>query len=342
MLHQLRLIFLPISWVYGSITWLRNKLYDKNVLSSYEIPVNSICVGNLSMGGTGKTPHVAFFTEYLFNDFSNIAILSRGYGRKTKGLLEVQEDDDASNVGDEPLFYKNKFGCRVKVVVCEDRKNGVEFILDQHPKTDLIILDDAFQHRKVKARTNVLLTDFSHLYSSDFVVPAGNLREFRSGRKRADMVIVTKCPENCSEQEQYKIIRKLKVDKENVLFSRIAYGEIRGFENQELPKATNALVVTGIAKPKPLIEHLSNDYKMEHMRYNDHYAYTPKDIEDISRKFNTFAQQDKIVISTEKDFMRFKKMNIDGIENWFYQSITIEFENQKKLNQLIDQYVRKI
>lgn len=341
-MNSLRLLLLPFSWIYGCITWIRNKLYDLNIFSSYEIPVNSICVGNLSMGGTGKTPHVDFLTRLFLTEGKQIAILSRGYGRQTKGYLEVTEKLNSTDVGDEPLSYKLKYGNKITVSVSENRENGIKQILKQYPKTNLIILDDAFQHRKVKANTNIILTDYRKLFSKDFVVPAGNLREFRSGKKRGDIIVVTKCPTNISNDEKLKSIKSLAVDKENVLFSSIQYGELVGFKQQELTPSKNALVVTGIASPTPLINHLEKSYNIEHLKYNDHHAFSPKDIEEISRKFNTFAQEDKIIITTEKDFMRLKDIGVSNPENWYYQSITTMFENQEKLNDLLNRYVRRI
>jgi len=254
------------------------------------------------MGGTGKTPHVDFLTHLFLTEGKQIAILSRGYGRHTKGYIEVTEKLNSTDVGDEPLSYKLKYGNQIKVFVCESRENGVKQILEQYPKTDLIILDDAFQHRKVKASTNILLTDYKKLFSKDFVVPAGNLREFRSGKKRGDIIVVTKCPVNISEAEKVNIIQSLGVDRTNVLFTSIKYGNLVGFKQQEFNSSKNALVVTGIASPQPLIKHLEKSFNIEHLKYNDHHAFSPKDIEEISRKFNTFAQEDKIIITTEKDF----------------------------------------
>ena len=182
---NLRLLLLPFSWIYGSIVSLRNLLFDLNILKSYTIPKKSICVGNLSVGGTGKTPHVDLITLQLIDNQLNTSILSRGYGRNTTGLIEVNTTSKASEVGDEPLFYKTKYEDEIRVVVAEKRKLGVDYILNKYPKNDVIVLDDAFQHRAVKAGFNILITDYSHLFCDDFVLPAGNLREWKKGKKKS-------------------------------------------------------------------------------------------------------------------------------------------------------------
>lgn len=339
-----RILLLPFSWIYGTITALRNLFFDLGVFKVYTIPVKSICVGNLAVGGTGKTPHVDLIAKTFVSQGKKVAILSRGYGRSTKGVLEVQTFSKANEVGDEPLFYKLKHKEKIKVVVAEKRKLGVEFILANYPDTDLILLDDAFQHRAVKAGLNIIITDYSQLYSNDFVLPAGNLREFRIGRKRADAVIVSKCPENLSSKEKTQISEQLKFNNEAVFFSNIQYDELIGFaENQEIT-TKKALVVTGIGNPTPLLNRLKERFEIEHLKFGDHHKFTTSEIEQIQQKIDTFASVDGIVITTEKDFMRLK--DFDQLSNsknkWYYQSISTKIDELEKFNLLIEKYVNEI
>ncbi len=221
---KVRKLLYPFSLLYGSVTYLRNKFYDKGFFKShsYEIPV--IAVGNLSVGGTGKTPMVEYLIELLKQD-RKVATLSRGYKRSSKGFHLLQGSETAAEVGDEPLQFKNKFP-EVLVAVDESRSHGIEQLLQNSTPPDLILLDDAFQHRKVKAGLYILLTPYQKLYSNDLVLPAGDLREPKAGAKRADIVIVTKCPENFSEKEEKKVASKLKLqERQQLYFSSINYSE---------------------------------------------------------------------------------------------------------------------
>jgi tetraacyldisaccharide 4'-kinase len=339
----LRKLLWPFSLIYGFIAFLRNKCYDLDIFDTFLIPNKSICVGNLSVGGTGKTPHVAFLAEYLFQK-KETAILSRGYGRKTQGFINVNEKSSAEQVGDEPLFYFTHFKNKVHVAVCEKRKIGVLELYKLFPSNELIILDDAFQHRAVKAGLSILLTDFNTPFSSDLVLPAGNLREWRLGKKRADCVIVTKCPSELTELEKKTVAINLGVQREKVYFSTIEYGELIPLQLQvEDPKSV--LLITGIANPKPLIRHLKSKYAVEHLQYDDHHAFTKEEIDKIHQKFDTFASGEKIILTTEKDFMRLKDFKTEWNLNaypWYYQPITVKIDNEKQFKTLIDQYVNTI
>ncbi|MFM7668645.1 MAG: tetraacyldisaccharide 4'-kinase, partial [Bacteroidota bacterium] len=205
----LRYFLFPFSLIYGLITEIRNNLFDSKILSSQEHSVKTIAIGNLSMGGTGKSPVTLYLTALLSGTF-NLAILSRGYGRKTKGFKWVEFDSLASDAGDEPLMFKTIVGEKIPVAVCEDRNSGVENIRLTYPKTELILLDDAFQHRKIKPGFSILLTKFDNPFFNDFVVPAGKLRENRSGAKRADVILVTKCPNSLSITQKNEFQLQLK------------------------------------------------------------------------------------------------------------------------------------
>lgn len=341
---SLRILLLPFSWIYGVVTAIRNLFFDIGIFKVYPIPVKSICVGNLAVGGTGKTPHIDLLSNLFLQQDKKIAILSRGYGRRTKGVLEVTTDSNADEVGDEPLLYKLKYKEKIKVVVAEKRKLGVEFILSNFPETDLILLDDAFQHRAIKAGLNIILTDYSRLYSDDFVMPAGNLREFRSGRKRADIVIVSKCPTDLSKEEKDQIKQDLKFNQSAIFFSNIQYDELVSFTETKEIKNKKALLVTGIANPTPLLNRLKKDFQIEHLKFGDHHAFTIAEIEQIQQKIDTFAPADGIVITTEKDFMRLKDFNqiSESKINWYYQSISTNIDELEKFKLLIEKYVDEI
>ena len=343
-MQKLRLILLPFSWIYGFVTFLRNLFYDVEIFKSYLIPKKSICVGNLAIGGTGKSPHVSYLVN-LLKENTKISILSRGYGRTTKGFILANENSKGTEIGDEPKMYLSQFHPNVNVIVCEKRAEGVQKINSLFPDNDLIILDDAFQHRAVKAEINILLTDYSSLFSSDFVIPAGNLREWRIGRKRAKWIIVTKCPENISELEKQSIARKLKFKIENIFFSSIVYGKLISFDQKPLPDFKNILIVTGISNPSPLINHLSNEFTIKTMKFPDHHNYTIADIDRIHQNFDTFASESKVIITTEKDYMRFSEMISKTKMNdypWFYQSIEVKIDREDIFNNLVKQYVDTI
>jgi tetraacyldisaccharide 4'-kinase len=342
-MHALRKLLWPFSLVYGFITLMRNKCYDWGIFKSYVIPEKSICIGNLSVGGTGKTPHVAYLAEFLKDQFET-SILSRGYGRKTKGFLLVNPNNSAEQVGDEPLFYASIFNKNVHVAVCEKRAEGVQELQQLFPSNQLIILDDAYQHRAVKAGLNILLTEFNVPFSSDLVLPAGNLREFRSGKKRAQIVIVTKCPKEIGDADKMRLANSLKVKTETLFFSEIVYAPIKAF-GQERSSIKKVLLVTGIANPSPLFAEIAQKYDVEHVKFGDHHAFTKQDIEEIHQKFDTFACKETIILTTEKDFMRLKAVSASWkLDNypWYYQPITVKIDNENTFKTLINQYVNTI
>lgn len=339
-MHLVRWLLYPVSLIYGSVTFLRNKCYDWGICKSYSIPGKSICVGNLSTGGTGKTPHVAYLTDFLKEE-KNTAILSRGYGRKTTGFLWVKLESRSTEVGDEPLFYARKFDTRVNVAVCEKRAEGIQRIQREHPNTELIILDDAYQHRAVQAGFTILLTDHNQPFYKDHMLPTGHLREWRIGKKRADCVVVTKCPAETDESSRKEIVSRIGIGSEKVFFSHIAYGQIVPLL-LEVDEPANVLLVTGIANAAPLLRHLTPHYNVEHLEYPDHYTFSASDIRAIHQKFDTFAGEPKIILTTEKDFMRLKdrvqEWKLDQYP-WYYQPITVQIEEEEKFKALINSYV---
>jgi tetraacyldisaccharide 4'-kinase len=342
-MNLIRFLLFPFSFIYLGITSTRNLLYKLGIFKTSIIPKKSICVGNLSVGGTGKTPHVSYLADFLSQTVET-AILSRGYGRKTTGFLWVKPNSKASDVGDEPMFYVNRFKEKVHVAVCEKRAIGIQQIQTLFPKNELIILDDAFQHRAVKAGLNILITDFSKPFYDDYLMPVGSLRESRAGKNRADIIIVSKTPNDCTETTKNQIVEKLKFNPNSVFFSRIKYAEIQPFGKQ-IHSFTKVLLVTGIANPKPLLKHISKYYEVEVIKFGDHHAFSKVDIQRIHQKFDTFAHEETIILTTEKDYMRLKDFSSDwNLQNypWYFQPITIEIENEEKFKNLINQYVNTI
>lgn len=296
-MNLLRKILFPFSLLYGGITALRNYFYDAGWWESrtYDTPI--ICVGNLSTGGTGKSPMIEFLIDFLRKDF-RIAVLSRGYKRKTKGFREVLLTSTAEEVGDEPLQFKQNFS-ETTIAVCADRRTGIEKLA---PKADVILLDDAFQHRKVKASTYILLTPFNDLYCNDYVLPTGNLREFRKGADRADIILVTKCPEGVSYAKLQQIEQQLKVkDYQKIYFSKIGYDDFIFGPSETLPlqylQNKKFTLVTGIANPTPLIDFLKRkEFNFTHEKFPDHHHFSDSEI--------TKLKKNDIILTTEKDYMR--------------------------------------
>ncbi|CAM3058608.1 tetraacyldisaccharide 4'-kinase [Flavobacterium frigoris] len=297
----LRKILFPFAVLYGFITGIRNFLFDHGILKSYSFEVPIIAVGNLSAGGTGKTPQIEYLIRFL-GDKYNVATLSRGYKRKSKGFILADATSNAEVLGDEPFQFYTKFK-HIQVAVDADRKNGIEQLLSQKQKPELILLDDAYQHRKVKAGLYILLTSYGELYSDDFILPTGNLRESRNGANRATIIIVTKCPSNLSVAEQNSIKIRLKIaNNQELYFTSIEYDEFV-YSDEDQIKVTDLvgrdkLLLAGIAKPASFFAYLqaANDVTMD---FPDHHHFSEKDILDIKNK-----SINKIIITTEKDYVR--------------------------------------
>ena len=340
----LRWILFPVALIYGVITFLRNKCFDFGIFKSYNIPDKSIIVGNLSVGGTGKSPHIDYLIQHFLTEGVSLSTLSRGYGRKTKGVIIAAISSIPEEIGDEPTQYKSRYSDRIQVVVAEKRVEGVKRIQEEFPTNKLILLDDAFQHRAVKAGLNILITPFNDLFSHDFMLPTGNLREWQSGKKRSDIIIVSKTPKGCSEQEKERVKDSLSSGIIPVFFSSIAYGKLVSFNDFKTDDIENALIVTGIVNPTPLIEYWKTKANIEHIAFPDHHNFTQKDITLIHEKFGTFASRNKVIITTEKDYMRLRGFSEVKDENfaWHYQPITIDIDNQPTFKKIINEYVRKV
>lgn len=306
-----------------------------------------INVGNLSMGGTGKTPHVEFLIRLLKNDF-NVATLSRGFGRKERGFKIANASSTAASIGDEPLQYYKKFGEAITVAVEANRVLGAMDLCLARPDTNLILLDDAYQHRAIHAGLNILLTAYNAPFYSDYILPVGNLRESKRGMKRADIIIVTKC-KNFDELNEDEIINKIKpLPNQSVFFSKVNYGPLYHLFTAEIKTEMSGqkiILVTGIANPQPLVDFLNVQTEiLHHFNFNDHHVFTDKDIAEIHNKIGKFAVDNPIIITTEKDAMRLiNHSSTKEIEKqpWFYQSIAIELNDEESFNKLIIEYVKK-
>lgn len=334
----LSILLFPLSLLYGIVTYIRNKLYDLEILNSVEFNLPVISVGNLNIGGVGKTPHVEYLIR-LLKDYKT-ATLSRGYKRNTSGFVLADDLSTIYDIGDEPLQYKNKFS-DLLVAVDEKRVRGVRNIVKSNPETKVILLDDAYQHRAVKPGINILVTDYSKMYINDVVLPSGRLREWAIGSKRADIIIVSKTPSILSPLD----IRRIKEDLnpepyQEIFFSYTKYGELIPFTEAasknciEKPKSLSVLLVTGIAKPQPLYYHIKDSFnEVEHLKFQDHHNFSVADIETIKTSFNNLYGNNKLVITTEKDLMRLSlpkiKEQIDELP-FFYLPIEVCFHGKDK------------
>ena len=345
----LKILLLPFSFIYWLVTAVRNNLYDFGVFPSKEFDFPVICIGNLSVGGTGKTPH----TEYIINLLANkykIAVLSRGYKRKTKGFRILETSDTAETVGDEPLqiFLKNK---DIIVAVDEKRYRGIVNLRNLEQRPDIILLDDAFQHRRVKAGLNILLTDYSKPFTDDFILPSGRLRESKRGSKRADLIVVTKSPGVLSPLEIRRITSIINPEAyQKVFFSFIDYLSLNPLNTKakSLVKLKDSLsnnsvlLVSAIANPKPLKLYLKRYAKeVKSINFNDHHQFEASDYAKIKKSFDEIFSQNKSIVITEKDAVKFNLSQFDNIPV-FCIPISINFheKEEESFDEEIENYVR--
>ncbi|HZK09289.1 MAG TPA: tetraacyldisaccharide 4'-kinase [Bacteroidales bacterium] len=339
----------PFALLYALVLMLRNKAYDWGLLRSKRFDVPVISVGNLSMGGTGKTPHVEYLIELLKDEYQP-AVISRGYKRKSRGFVMAAPQSTSMDIGDEPLQISRKFP-EIKVAVDGNRVRGIRQMLQKHPSTDVVLLDDAFQHRAVKSGLSILLTDFHNLYAEDYPVPVGTLREFRSGAHRADIIIVTKTGRTLSPITVRRLDELLKPrPHQQLFFSYISYGPLTPLPGStaELPeeKVSSVLLFAGIANTYPLKEHVMKISNYQEMiEFSDHHHYTQKDYEKIRKQFEDIFVKNKIIITTEKDAMRIAIPQIPELLAdlpVFYIPIEIKIhtEFRKSFNEQIRNYVR--
>lgn len=331
----LRTLLFPLAIVYGIVTAIRNFLFDVGILKSYSFPLPIIAVGNLSVGGTGKTPQIEYLIRLLSRKY-RVATLSRGYKRQSQGFLLADASVNAAILGDEPFQFFQKFSA-IQVAVDADRKNGIEQLLSQKCIPEVILLDDAYQHRKVKAGFYILLTAYGDVYANDYLLPTGNLRESRSGAQRAAIVVVTKCPKNLSTSEQIRIKNQLNlVDNQQLYFTFIDYEDsvyskglkVKLADLGDEPK----LLLAGIAKPESFFEHIkeAND---ECLTFPDHHHFSESEIATIQKQ-----AKGRKIITTEKDYVRLKDSILS--EQLYYLPIRSSFiSDEKEFDQIILDYV---
>lgn len=349
-MNIVRVLLFPFACLYGLITQIRNKFFDWGIIPSKSFNMPVISVGNLSYGGTGKTPHIEYLIRLLHKEFK-VATLSRGYGRKTKGFVLANEFSSYQEIGDEPLQYSQKFK-KIDVAVDECRRRGIKLLSNLKPDLNSILLDDAFQHRYVKPGLSILLTDFHKLYVNDYPMPTGTLREFRRGAKRADIIIVTKTNSVFSPITKRRITNLIKPCKhQSLYFSYIKYSHkvaLTDFvENPEKKKYNTIILFTGIANSYPLQEHLRN-YCSELiiLDFPDHHQYNVSDLEKIKTTYLDVFSKNKIIFTTEKDAMRLIKTDLfEKIKHLpiFYIPIEIKFHlgGEKGFEKQIVDYVKK-
>jgi len=345
-LRSFRLLLFPMALLYGLILKVRNYLYDRDVLKSTSFNIPIINVGNLSVGGTGKSPMVDYLVSLLKNTFQ-VATLSRGYKRRTKGYILAGENSSAVEIGDEPMqFYLRHH--EIAVAVGEERIEAVPQLLYDRPATEIIILDDAFQHRAITPGYNILLTDYNNLYTRDFYLPTGDLRDNISSASRAELIIVTKCPHDLSAEMAKQLEAEISpLPRQHLFFSAITYGllyHIVSLTPRTFSKNTEVLLVCGIANPEPLTTYLNEQTSSyDAMYFKDHHIFSIDDLRDIRNRFENIQVSDKIIVTTEKDAVRLVKFRQELKDLPFFVlpiSIGFLFEGKDRFNDLIINFIR--
>jgi tetraacyldisaccharide 4'-kinase len=346
-----RILLFPFSLLYGIAVIFRNLCYDWRIFKVHKFKTPIISVGNLVAGGSGKTP----FIEYLIKLISpehRVATLSRGYGRKTKGFILVSETANASLIGDEPMLYHTKYK-NVLVAIGEKRAEAIDKLINLQPKPDIILMDDAYQHRSVKPGLNILLLEFNSLFGTNFLLPAGNFREPFFYRNRADIFIVTKTPASLDEHKRRKAVRIINpAHQQRVWFSYVQYMDIKPAHhhapvNFNIDKKTKILLLTGIANPLPLKAYVEKTFTLSRLlRFADHYDFNETDLKRIRKVFENISGEQKIIITTEKDYMRLMKENLKPIvETLPIYTLPIEIKflhsDTEAVANAILEYVRK-
>jgi tetraacyldisaccharide 4'-kinase len=348
----LKIVVWPVSFLYGLITLMRNRLYDWHILKEQKFETHTIGVGNLSVGGAGKTPLVEYLLKLLIKENVKTATLSRGYKRKTKGFVLADTTSSAYDIGDEPLIYKSKY--KTLVAVDANRVRGLEKLEALGLEApEVVVLDDAFQHRAVKCGLTILVTDYNNLYVNDGMLPSGKLREYKTGMVRADMIIVSKTPDNLNAVELRQISKDIHpLAHQRVFYSYLKYGELYSITNREETIDTlndlyryRIISFAGIANAKPMVKYLK-EYASDvvHLPFADHYDYQTKDLEEIEAYYTSFEGGNKIIVTTEKDFMRLKNEPLWQLAqrlNIYILPVEVTFKDkEEEFDQLILKYVR--
>jgi len=353
----LRILLLPLSIIYGIAVYIRNRLYDYNIFTSKSFRLPIISVGNITVGGTGKTPHIEYLTELLKNEF-RVATLSRGYKRKSKGFQFVTEDSSSRMIGDEPLQVKTK-NPDITVAVDANRVRGIKKLRNTLENLDVVLLDDAYQHRKVNANLSILLINYNKPIYKDFILPTGNLREQALEKKRANIIIVTKAPYDLQPIQRRLMLSKIKpFPYQKVFFTTLEYGKprpvfdlsdaVNNNGNELWDDELSVLAVTGIAEPK-LFEKYISEYISKNIysvNFADHRIFSSSDIEKIKKRFDSIKSDKKIILTTEKDAVRLRENRHIDYElkaKLYYIPIKVKFLNNRTddFNKQIIEYVRK-
>jgi tetraacyldisaccharide 4'-kinase len=343
--NLIRLILFPVSFVYGVITWLRNILFDWRILPSKSFDIPIISVGNLSVGGTGKTPHIEYLIRLLGKE-NKVAVLSRGYKRDSKGFIIADENSTTVEIGDEPCQFNRKFK-NIIVSVDEKRKRGITNLLKQATPPGIILMDDAFQHRSVKPGVSILLTDFHNMYTHDYMLPTGSLREFRVGAKRADIIVVTKTSKVLSPITRQSFQEEIKPKPhQKILYSYLDYGPLMRIKGIDFipdgrKRYNTIMIVAGIANTYPLEFHLKNFCdEIKLLKFPDHHSYNQKDIVKIMEVFDGIITQNKIIVTTEKDLMRISRPDyLNTLQQYPVCYIQIEIIFHKEDKPVFDKYI---
>jgi tetraacyldisaccharide 4'-kinase len=347
LLKPIRILLFPFSLVYAFAVKVRNWCFDKKLLSSASFNLPIICVGNLAAGGTGKSPMVELLIRVLKDKYP-VAVLSRGYKRKTRGYALANDATTALDIGDEPMQFHTKFP-DVTIAVGEERIVAIPQLLHDRPETKVILLDDAFQHRSVRAGLNILLTDYSNLFTRDWWLPSGDLRDAPSSYKRADIIVVTKCPESLSDEERRAVVAEIgPLAQQQVFFSSIQYGaphKIVGSGGVVINESVEVLLVTGIANPAPLKEWLDRRSKAYYeMAYGDHHIFSIDDLQAIFRRFEGITAERKLILTTEKDAVRLVKFRQE-LADWPFYVVPITpgflFGDDPRFTELIITFINE-
>lgn len=335
---MLRLALYPFALLYGAAIWLRNRCFDLQIFRTQPIPGKSICIGNISVGGTGKSPHVAYLIAQLYTQFE-LQVLSRGYGRKTSGFILVDDSKTPQDVGDESCMLYAQFKKQAQFAVCENRNYGIQRLRSEKP-TSLILLDDAFQHRWVQAGLNLVLTTFDQALHKDALLPAGLLREPISGLRRADALIVTKCPQ-FDTFDTVAFAKHYKKWHIPVFFSRYVYQPLTSLTH-EVTHIKDVLIVSAIAKPGYLDDAFAQSVRKQHISYSDHHDYTQSNVNEIHQFFDTFATANSAIVTTAKDWVKIQSLLSPEDQKkypWYLLTFELEWLDQPAFNQFISAYV---